>query len=110
MNPLIKRIYRSIINSIEEFKLDLSDETVLTELGTNEYVYVAFVPILANAKKVIIIYNDRRSYPNLKSKFLEFANEFKINKNSYLLLSKTELSKVKQQITIISNFIKSYVF
>ena len=103
MNASRKRIYRSIVKSIEEFNLNLSGEVVLSELGTNEYNYVALVPILAKAKKVIIIYNEGKLLNQLKSNFLTFINELKIKKNTFLLVSKRELPSVKEEITIISN-------
>jgi len=103
MNSSSKRIYRSIIKSIEEFNLDLSGEVVLSELGTNEYNFVALIPILAKAKKVIIIHNEDLLFDQLRSNFLTFLKEFKVKNNNFLFVSKKELQTVKKEITIISN-------
>lgn len=97
------RIYKSIKNAINEFQLDLSGEIVLSELGTNEYAYVSFIPIIANAKKVIIICKDNSLSENLKLDFINFANYFNISSDSYLFLNKKDLVNVKHEITIISN-------
>jgi len=48
------RIASKIINeSIATLNLDLSGKTILTEAGTNYYLYTPIIPSLAGAKKVI---------------------------------------------------------
>lgn len=46
------RIVERIHSRIKKLDLDLSNEVVLTEVGSNKYMYTPIIPVLARAKKV----------------------------------------------------------
>lgn len=47
-----KRVLSKIKNKIEELELDLTGYTILTEVGSSEYIYTPVIAALANASRV----------------------------------------------------------
>lgn len=56
----LNRSLRIINNLIEDLKLDLSGNVVLTEVGTNGYLFSPVIPLIANAKHVFAYAKDSK--------------------------------------------------
>lgn len=53
LNNTDLRAYQLIVKSINQLKLDLTGKTILTEIGSNNYLYTPLIALIAGASKVI---------------------------------------------------------
>ena len=66
---------------IKNFNLDLTNLTVITECANGFYAYNLFVPVFANAKKIIAVSKTTRygSYKENKQNFIDIAAKLNID-------------------------------
>ena len=123
--PINHRAIQIIKNTIEDLELNLNSYVVLTEVGSNNYIYTPIIPLLAGAKRVFAWTRDSsygkgeeiagQCYKIAKYLGLEDRIEFSINetndghiKNADIItnsgflrpINESFLQKVKSNIAI----------
>ncbi len=98
------RNIKIILNSINELKLDLSGLTVLTECGTNSYMFSPVIACLANAKvvKVIVIDTPEYSAESIITEFKELIADLSFNSKIEFFLNPREYTFF-HDVDIITN-------
>lgn len=107
MNDIqINRSQHFIEDQIRQFDLDLSDLTIFTELGSNNYAFIPIIAAMANATKVYAIAKTSKYgiYEDILDDFRSILTIFKLpKKNEVIEIVNEKKQKHLAQSDIITN-------
>lgn len=100
----MNREFNIVKEQIIKFDLDLTGLTVITECASGFYAYNTFVPILANAKKVIAVSKttSHGSFDQNKKNIEYLAKKLEINISKLVVVDKLDAQHIKEA-DIITN-------
>ncbi|WP_436911306.1 hypothetical protein [Halosimplex marinum] len=99
---------RIISDAIEEFDLDLSGQTVFTELGSNDYLFTPVIASLAGADQVYAITEDSKygTVDALTSELAQVREYFGLDDNIEVVERKQESNIGSADIVTNSGFVR----
>ena len=93
-----ERALRLIKEAIGALQLDLSGQVVLTEVGSNNYLYAPIIPALAGAKKVFAWTRDTQygKGDDIRDDCLRLAGQFRVKDDTIeIVVNKKEVGQIK---------------
>ncbi len=99
------RVLKQINEAVKAFVIDVKGLNVLTEMGSNAYLYTPLIPFLAGAKSITVWSQDSiyGKAVDFKEQFLEILKQFNIPEASFTFsLNKRDFDQLKD-IDIVCN-------
>lgn len=98
MNNIDYNQIKLIKKLIQDLNIDLSGMTVLTEVGSNNFLVTPIIPALAGAKKVIAWCNDTKhgSSSDIISKCKKHINDYKIPEVVFFRENERNIKDIKE--------------